>query len=462
MKNTVKRLIQFRFNQYNLIEEKLEKMAKKGLFLEKIGSTFWTFRKAEPKNLTYTVTYFSEASIFNPSTTENQNTFFDYAKESGWNFVTQFHQMQIFSNENETPIPFETDESEKFKTITKCMKKSFLPSIILLIVVFMLNLLGQYFIFKQNRINFLADFLNYFPIGIILPTFLYCLYSLIDYFIWCRQCKVSFASGGGCIQNNYGWKKVLDILFNAYIFIFSILFLLHLFHLFHLTWVFLIVLPAPLSIIIFRASLAFFKKKKQSARRNRIFSYGFLIVVHVLYFFFLILFVLKSNFPLNYKSNYRTISWQITKNQTKDFKLYNDNIPLTCEHLYGDISYNNYSYKKTSDRTIFLTRTEYSQKSLPSKKSPPNIYYTNFEPRFSFVYDIITEDIKKIPEWSYETLKSLDNHIFHTTKAYQFYNNSNPTGDYLLFYNDKIIKLDFEEAATTEQISIIKDKLNLP
>ena len=66
MKTTVKRIIYYQFNQYKDIEIKLEKMAEQGLFLKEIGLTFCTFKKGEPKKVKYKVTYFSEASIFNP------------------------------------------------------------------------------------------------------------------------------------------------------------------------------------------------------------------------------------------------------------------------------------------------------------------------------------------------------------------------------------------------------------
>ena len=136
MVNTAKKLILFQFNHYKDIELKLEKMAEKGLFLKKVGTLFWTFEKSEPKKVKYTVTYFSEASIFNPTDTDNQQTYYDYAKESGWNFVAQLNQMQIFSSEDESPIPLETDEKEKLENIKKCMKKNFLPSTLSMIFVF--------------------------------------------------------------------------------------------------------------------------------------------------------------------------------------------------------------------------------------------------------------------------------------------------------------------------------------
>lgn len=71
MKDRVKRVVNFRFDRYRDMEVRLEKLAAEGLFLEKCGSFAWTFHKGEPKSLHYTVTYFSEGSLFNPDITDN-------------------------------------------------------------------------------------------------------------------------------------------------------------------------------------------------------------------------------------------------------------------------------------------------------------------------------------------------------------------------------------------------------
>ena len=128
------------YNYYKEIEQKLERYAEKGLVLEKMGPYLWTFKKAEPQNLKYTATFFAEGSVFNPQPTDNQQNYFDYAKAAGWDFVCEYNQMQIFSSSLENPPEFETDEKEMLENIHKCMKKSFVVSQLLMIVVFGLNL----------------------------------------------------------------------------------------------------------------------------------------------------------------------------------------------------------------------------------------------------------------------------------------------------------------------------------
>lgn len=462
MKNIVKKTILFRYNHYKDIELKLESMAKKGLFLKKIGSMFWTFRRAEPKQLKYTVTYFSEGSIFNPTATDNQQTYFEYAKEAGWDFVAEFNQMQIFSSEDENPTPFETDEREKFENMKKCMRKNFLPSTILMILIFLMNIVFQYNSFKLNPVDFLAETSRLLPVAIILPSLIYFIYLLISYFIWCKRCEISISTGGGCIEKTHKYQKIIDITLIVYVFILVILFLLDMIQNSNLALFVLSIIQLPILVFTFRFSIQFLKKKKQSAMLNRVISYTLLIIASFAYMFFIVIIILRFDIANGKDDNYRTVTLQMTASETRDYKIYNDDIPLKCEDLYGNIDYDYYSYQKDIDNSIFLTRSQYRQDSLPAKNSPPRIEYMIINPKFDFVYDIVVEDLKKTPKWSDIKIESMDNLIFNTKEAYQFYYDYKEyTGDYLLIYDGIILLLNLEEPATEKQISIIIEKLKL-
>lgn len=462
MGNKVKKIVSFRFNQYKDIELKLEEMAQSGLFLEKVGAMFWTFKKAEPKNLKYTVTYFSEASVFNSVVTDNQQMYFDYAKEAGWSFVAEFNQMQIFCSEDENPIPFQTDEREKFDNIKKCMRKNFLPSTIAMILIFMLNLIVEYRAYAQNLIDFLAETRRLFLIAIILPTVIYFTYLLVAYLIWCRQCEKSLSMGGGCIEKRHRYQKTVDVILISYNLILVTLYILDMFQSGNLALVILGIIHIPILMFIFRFSIQYLKKKKQSATFNRIVSYTVLTVASFAYIFFVMIVIIKFDILYGEEKDYRTITWQMTSTETREYKIYNEDIPLRCEDLYEDITYDNYSYEKNMDDSIFLRRSHYRQDSLPGKNSPPRIEYMIIEPKFDFVYDIVVEDLRKIPEWSHKKIEKMDNSGFSAEKAYQFYyNDKNYNGECLLLYKDKIVWLDLEDQLTERQADIIVEKLKL-
>lgn len=462
MKNKVMRPILFRFNHYKDIERELEKMAGKGLFLEKVGSYFWTFQKAEPKKMKYAVTYFSEASIFNPSATDNQQVYFDLAKESGWNFVDGLNQMQIFCNEDEHAIPFETDEREKFENIKKCMRKNFLPSTVILSLLFLYNLIVQYRSFKNNPVDFLAEASNLFIVAIMVPAIIYLCYILFTYFFWCKQCERSISIGGGCIEKINKYQKIVDVAFISYVFILAIWGVHHIFQRLNFVFLLLSVIYIPILLFVFRFSIYYLKKKNKSAMTNRVISFSLLAIVSFAYLFFILVVVIKFDLSNPNKKPFRTVAWQVSPTVTRDYKIYQDDIPLKCEDLYGALDYDNYSYEKDVKNTLFLTRREYRQDALPGRNSPREIAYEVIEPKFNFVYNIVIEAMKKVPEWSDEKIEAMDNGIFNTEEAYQFYyDNRDYSGDYLLVYKNKVILLKLEEPVTKQQATVIKEKLKV-
>lgn len=107
----------FMFHDASTIEKYLEKMAAKGWLLAQASNYFWTYEKIEPNKLTFTVTYFSEASDFNLYPSKNQEVFYEYCEAAGWQLASEWKQMQIFYTDQTNPIPIETDETLKLKTI---------------------------------------------------------------------------------------------------------------------------------------------------------------------------------------------------------------------------------------------------------------------------------------------------------------------------------------------------------
>lgn len=462
MKDKSMRIMNFRFDRYEDAENKLEKLAAKGLFLEECGSFFWTFRKGTPKKLKYTVTYFSEGSVFNPDITENQQTYIEYAQATSWNFVTQFNQMQIFYSDADNPIPFETDEKEKLNNIKKCMKKSYLLSMIAVMLVFVLNLIVQFNSYQLNPIDYLSDPIRLLSSSMIAVATIYQVYSLMTYFFWLKRSEKSIALGGDCVKNSNVVYKIVDIIFMVFLFG-SLGYLM--FYLASKTsgiGLILSIAQVPILMIVFWSSIKYLKKKKASATKNKVISVVVLIFASFAYIALLMSFIMRLGFGISNESNYRTIDWQLSETESYEYRLYSDEIPLTSEDLYGPIDYNYYSYEKETDSTFFLSKSVYRQDSPPAKDAPPRIEYEILEPQFDFVYRLAKEHLLEIPDWRDNmTFEPMDNKIFDTVEAYQSYYENTPTGEYTLFFGDRIITLYMEEPLTTKQISIIKEKLQI-
>ena len=453
MKNT-KRLMLMNYNYYKEIEKKLELYAKKGLVLEKMGPYFWTFKKTEPQNLKYTVTYFAEGSVFNPHPTDNQQTYFDYAKAAGWDFVCEYNQMQIFCSSLENPPEFETDEKEKLENIHKCMKKSFVASQLFMLVVFALNLFLRLTSLKRNPTDFLSSNVDLAALLMFFSIILYSSYTLINYFMWYNKSKKSVAMGCSIIENFNKTQRYFDI--GYLIFLFSLVgyMFIHLSTNTAFGIIALSVAQLPLFALVFWGSITLLKRRKFSANANKIISTSLLILTGVLYLGFMFYSIPRFSFSERSNKPYTTVG---------EYRLYSDKIPLTCEDLYGHIDFEYYSYEADEENTPLLHRNHYSQTSPPMKNAPPELEYSIYEPKFEFVKNIVVSDLTKLNDWSDRKLETLDNAVFSTEKAYAFYyeeaNGKLFSGEYILVFTDKIIHIDAETPFTDEQIEIVKSKL---
>ena len=119
-------IAQFTFYDRTGIQSYLEKMAKKGWMLEKVNNFYWQFRRIEPKDIHFAVTYFPKASEFDPEPGEGQKDLYAFCEQAGWKFIAQTAQLQIFYNEEEKPVPIETDAGVELENIHKSAKGNFL------------------------------------------------------------------------------------------------------------------------------------------------------------------------------------------------------------------------------------------------------------------------------------------------------------------------------------------------
>ena len=105
MRDTKRRFEMVSLFDHTHMEKHLTDMAARGWLVEKIGHTGWVYRRIEPADLTFAVTYFPDASDFDPAPTEEQETFRDFCAHTGWEFAASSAQMQIFYNRRPDPVP---------------------------------------------------------------------------------------------------------------------------------------------------------------------------------------------------------------------------------------------------------------------------------------------------------------------------------------------------------------------
>lgn len=140
------------FFDHTGIARHFEKRARQGWMLEHIHTnSSYRYRRCEPKDLRFAVTYFPTASDFAPTPGEDQQAFYDICEAAGWKFVAQTFQMQIFCNEDPNAVPLETDPAIQLENIHDSLWRNYMGGkfAILAMILFALFNLGTKF---ENRL----------------------------------------------------------------------------------------------------------------------------------------------------------------------------------------------------------------------------------------------------------------------------------------------------------------------
>lgn len=206
MKTTKRELNLYQLYDYQGVERHLAAMAAKGWRLERIGTYFWHYRRTEPARVTYAVTYVSDASIFNPRPTENQERLDELCAAAGWEKVCDWAQMQVFVSEQPDPVPLETEDAVRIAAIHRSMKKNFLPSNYVLLALPLLWLFMAFSDFRRDPIDFFSSGTDFFLI--LLSILLLALQgvNLSAYYRWRKRSLAAVAQGGPCAATGgYRW-----------------------------------------------------------------------------------------------------------------------------------------------------------------------------------------------------------------------------------------------------------------
>lgn len=136
MKRTRRDWIPFSFYDHTGMEKHLEKMAQKGWMLEELTSFGWKYREIQPQKLHFSVSFDTRASEFEPEPTEEQYTFQEFCQRSGWKLAAASGQMQVFYNEEEDPLPIQTDPEMEVRMVGKLARRMVPAYLILLVLGF--------------------------------------------------------------------------------------------------------------------------------------------------------------------------------------------------------------------------------------------------------------------------------------------------------------------------------------
>ncbi len=194
--STVKRtLVNVSFYDPEAIQRKLEQMAARGWMLQKAGNLFWTYTKIPPQKLRFAVTYFPEASEFDPKPSEKQLEKEELCAQDGWRLVLRWDVMQIFCTDREDAVPIDTDPVPQVDNIHRTMRKKVLVSQLLMVLLIFWFLYLQLSQLRRDPADYLSDTSRLFTIPFWLLLLLMTIYELVIYFRWGRRAKEAAERG---------------------------------------------------------------------------------------------------------------------------------------------------------------------------------------------------------------------------------------------------------------------------
>ena len=458
MRNTKRRPEFFSFYDHTGIQHHLERMAEKGWMLEQPGTYLWRYRRIEPQKLYFAVTYFPNASEFDPGPTEGQQVLQDYCEAAGWQHVARWAQMQIFCTADEDPVPLETDALTQVNTIHAAMKRASLPGLVIMVLLALFQLGFQFWQFTEDTIDFLATPSYLYMVPAWLLILLVNIYELVFYFRWHRRARSTAETTGEFlpIRTRRGFSLavltaalgivVLALLAQARR---GMLFFL-------LAWF----LGMGLTFLLANTTKKALQKMNASRGVNRTVT---LVVCVALTFALmagltaLTLRGIRSGWldddPPAETYEYKGWEWDV----------YHDDIPLRIEDLM-DTDYTQWSTEETVNSSIFISFWECSQRPRMDALGEPDLEYDILEIKLPTLYDICKKAMLERywyndPEEFRPVYRLDDSFPGAADEVYRYYWQDSAYDRYLLCWEDRIAELRFDGEPTAEQMKLAAEIL---
>ena len=425
----------------------LEEMAAKGWLVETMNGFYWRYRRTEPQQLRFAVTYFPKASQFAPAPVEGLETFREFCAEAGWVLAADNAQVQVFYNEDSNATPIETDPHADFETIHRSMKKSTVNSYWLLLTM---SLLESGFLFWQvveNPIDRLSTPIHLSATFGFVPLFLISLIELIRYYRWKRRCCAALETGEPLPE--LGSARVLSIFLLILVGIQLVTMLGASLQFSRSTAITMVCMLVGISLMIFVANWVRKVLQKLHAKPwvNLLVTYGVI--------FALVSVMLAGIFAMVFRNNNSIFvdapEYSTYESNDFTFRQYHDKLPLTVGDLVAD-EYENWSTRLDRNSSFLLTHIEANQRPRVGDGDHPDLQYEVVIVKAPFLYDLckqeyidwLERDNDKLPEEYWDEYRSVDSTPWGASEVYQWYSSGEPYNQFLICWPDRIAEVDFD------------------
>ncbi len=465
MKETKREFKMFSFFDFDGIAAHLEKMAAEGWMIEQNKNRFWVYRRTEPKKLKFAVTYFTKASDFDPRPTEELQAFNEFCRQAGWKPAVSMAQMHIYYNENENPVPIETDPLVQVNTIHRAMKKNYIPSYFIMIAASLLVIAMFGMRIFTNPMSALSSNSAIFSIvsyGVLLVM---SVVELIQYYIWYKNAITRAESGYAIPSGKTAFAFqiisliVVFALMIVYLFssisVISPWFMLFLFILFGSSGVIAVFLKE------------FLRKRNVPRKINMLVSMGSAFVITMALAALAVFVVIKYNIRINLQQSKPVGTYTMHGRQ---WDIYNDTVALRIED-FMQTDYSDYTVRNNVDGSVFISKSDVSQTATINREGVPELRYEITKVHMPSLYDWFFETIfndidetntdREIPLEYRCILVQQQDEAWQANKVYRLMYGEEYTDQWLICWGNKIVDITFynTEELTDGQKQIIAEKL---
>lgn len=439
MKDKKREFLPYSFYDYDAHTRHFAKMSERGWLVEGTSFATWVYRRVEPKKRSFAVSYFAKASSFDPEPGEEQREFIDFCERTGWKLAATYAQMQVFYNENDNPIPIETDPALEVESIHKAAKRAYLPFFFLLLVLAILNLVTALSmnVIGKFPLTFLTNGTHLFGMAANLLLLLMSVVELTAYYLWLRRARRAAREAGTLIPSAGHRKFQIAILVVTLLLLAAlpVSLLLYEGRLAAFIVLFMLVLMAAMYLItwLVRKGMA---RRKMPSTVTMLATLGTATVLSVAVVATVLLTAIGS------------MDGALREDA--------DSLPLRFEDLYdGD----NYKENIRRDGSPLLTCLTVLQFESPGD----SLNYTFYEVKLPFLVDplrnLTLRDLEKDGTVDGEHYLKADPAPWHADRAFRLNWQGVPLDHWLLFYGDRIVFLNLGAEPTKAQMDTVALKL---
>ena len=349
--------------------------------------------------------------------------------------------MQVFYNENESPVPIETDPVLEVENIHRSVKKTVLVTYFLML--FLGFIMGASFVSTMlgDPILLLSSSIRLFTGIWCIVAFVYSLTELITYFTWRRKAK-KMAEQDVFLETR-GHRK-LGFAIVVFMLVSVVLYLISLANTglqFYMT-AYLLIFLAGFPLV--NGVKSFLKKKKVKAGTNKALTFA-------------------ASFTLAFVLMGALTAVTILGIRNGAFESDLKELPFTIGEL---LEIDDSDYLKTRGKEDSIILGQYRSSQHPNTyEHSPTMQYTITEVKMPFLYDFVVDTLyHHYDEWkgwnsTYEYVEA-DAAAWGANKAWELYRNGEPDNAFLVCYDKYVLEISTDWELTAEQMKTISDSIH--